>query len=86
MAKIKVTFRVWDNEVVAVFPEERWDSTGTFITCYTHIGQHAACSRDYTPDTRLATPEEYRELLVELRSIGYDNLQIIKRYTRRRAA
>lgn len=46
---------------------------------YAH-GQHAAA--DYAgviAVTRPATAEEYRELLAELTSVGYDNLHILRR-------
>ena len=45
-----------------------------------HTGQHAAT--DYAgviAVTRPATGEEYRELLAELTSVGYDNLHILRR-------
>lgn len=47
-----------------------------------HTGQHAAA--DYAgviAGTRPATEEEYRELLAELKSVGYDNLYILRRAT-----
>ncbi|MBR1473076.1 MAG: hypothetical protein IJ602_02315 [Paludibacteraceae bacterium] len=51
--------------------------------CYAHIGQHSDCCREWaTQDTRNATPNEYAPLLAELRTIGYDDLQIIKRMPR----
>lgn len=45
-----------------------------------HDGQHAPA--DYAgviACTRPATEEEYRDLLAELKSIGYDELRILKR-------
>ena len=50
------------------------------VECYMHTGQHAAA--DYAgviAVTRPATAEEYRELLAELTSVGYDNLHILRR-------
>lgn len=79
---MKVLFRVdrKSREVVAVFPTER--NRGD-IMCYAHVGQHSDCCREWvTQDTRNATPNEYAPLLAELRTIGYDDLQIIKRMPR----
>ena len=48
--------------------------------CYAHIGQHSEGDYNYfLQETRPATPEEYRDLLHELKSIGYNDLKILKR-------
>ena len=51
-----------------------------------NVGQHNGA--DYCgllSLTILATPKEYDSLLQELISIGYDDLQIRKRWTKQRA-
>ena len=48
------------------------------ILCYAHIGQHSEASMGYYRSGRLARPEEYRDLKVELERIGYD-VQVAKR-------
>jgi len=76
----KVAFRKdkQDGEIVAVFPETN-DGTNTY-TSYAHYGQHSACCGAWVVEsTRPAKPEEYAELLAELRAIGYDDLQIVSR-------
>ena len=53
---------------------------GYTTTSYMHIGQHGAA--DYAgviAATRPAREEEYRGLLSELKSIGYDDLHIVQR-------
>lgn len=43
------------------------------VTCYAHIGQHSSASLAYVyGSTRPAKESEYRDLLSELQSIGYD--------------
>ncbi len=42
------------------------------MTSYSHIGQHSALSPEYLRDTAPAREDEYRELLDELVSIGYN--------------
>ena len=71
------------NDVTAVFPTIAADSCGYGeMVCYAHIGQHSGCSVAWYQNTRSAKPEEYRDLLKELVSIGYDDLRIVKRISR----
>jgi len=71
-------------EITAVFPT----LPGTVgdrdsMTCYAHIGQHSACSSGWIREkTWPAKPDEYRDLLAELESIGY-RLRIVKRISRK---
>ena len=80
---MKVIFRTWieGGDTIAIFPEipcMRW-------TCesYQHIGQHGACDLHLTLFliTRPAFEWEIEPLLTELKSIGYDDLVIVKRAT-----
>jgi hypothetical protein len=71
-----------DGDVTAVFPTIASDIAGHFATCYAHTGQHGGCSREWYYTTRRADPAEYADLLAELRSIGYDDLRVMKRWTR----
>lgn len=76
----KVVFRKWkDGEVIALFPEDTNTLDGT-VTSYMQIGQHSAA--DYAgvvASTRPAQPNEYRDLLAELKAIGYTDLHIVQR-------
>jgi len=51
---------------------------GATIMSYMHVGQHGEASYEYYWECRNATPEEYKELDEEMRSIGYEPL-ILKR-------
>ena len=42
------------------------------VTCYAHVGQHFEAEYAWTKKLRPASPEEFRPLLNELTSIGYD--------------
>ena len=69
-----VVLRVWrnNNDIFALFPVLPADNEGYHCTIYQHIGQHEAA--DYGLCIRMsrpARPKEARELLAELRSIGY---------------
>lgn len=79
----KVFFRKEINgEILAVFPES-WKTN--YWGCYAHIGQHSDCMPEYVREcTKPAKPQEYADLLAELRRIGYDNLQILKRMPKRK--
>lgn len=67
--RLPVLFRVIRGELLAIFPTLPHDYEGQFYTCYAHVGQHGACSKSFTSAGRLAKPEEYADLLSELRGI-----------------
>jgi hypothetical protein len=58
-------------EVAAVFPCVPADTSGDHMTCYTHVGQHGACSFGWYATTRAAKPAEYAGLKRELESAPY---------------
>ena len=78
--EIKITFvkSPEEGEICAVFVNEFWDRSKTKLTSYMHIGQHAGCSPDILKNWPLATEQEYRSLLEELNTIGYENIKIIQ--------
>ena len=76
-----VIFRKDKNEIVAVFPAYPGTYDLATMTCYAHVGQHSSCHAEWYRITQPATPEEYKDLLEELISIGYDDLKIVKRIT-----
>lgn len=86
----KVIFRKWHDGddligdgVIALFPEipasgRTWD----LMDSYEHVGQHGAAHyATVCESSDLATPEEYADLLRELESIGYEDLEIRHRET-----
>lgn len=79
-----VIFRKFkEGDIIALFPQDTCPRTG-FCNSYMHVGQHG--DADYLgliKSTKLAKPSEYRALLCELKSIGYDDLIIKSRFKRR---
>ena len=78
----KKDVKLFGNDVVAFWPAVSADLSGNCCKSYQHIGQHgpadyAHCLRF----TRPATPNEYKDLLAELKQIGYKP-NVIKRATR----
>lgn len=71
-----------NREVTAVFPD-MLESGGIYRTCYAHIGQHCSAHLDWINETSPAKPEEYAPLLAELKAIGYDDLKVLQRFTRK---
>ena len=69
------------NNVVAFFPTFPGTININTCQCYAHIGQHSIASIDYYKATKPAQPEEYKDLLEELISIGYDDLVVRKKIT-----
>jgi len=71
----KVIFRKWNKKhgggIIAFLPDI--EANPGMIMSYEHIGQHGGASLRIMgrPDTFLAKPEEYQELLAELKMIGY---------------
>ena len=77
MDKIKVIFRWWYEDVIALFPDI--DEGNGFVLSYQHVGQHGGATyQGIIEGSRPATVSEYCDLQCELESIGY-NLDIRKR-------
>lgn len=57
------------GSVTAVFPTLPADMWGLQLTIYARVGQHGGASLDWYWKTRKARPEEYADLLRELRGI-----------------
>lgn len=78
---MRVVFRKWKNgDIIALFPDEPWSRNGYAVTSYMHVGQHGAA--DYASviaDTSPAQENEYKDLLNELKAIGYTDLHIVQR-------
>jgi len=81
--KTDVIFRVdttkdWKGTIFALFPHDVADHKGS-VTSYQHIGQHSSADYHHSIRTsKLAKPNEYKDLKTELESIGY-NLNIVKK-------
>lgn len=86
--QIPVIFRMPrdGSPVEAFLPSE--PTLGGYVTCYAHVGQHGAAEYTYYRDrTRPAKPEEYADLLSELRGIyerDGDTLKVMRRMPPRR--
>ena len=73
------TFKKFNNEVIALFPDEIANSYGECMS-YMHYGQHSPADYNLVvKNTKPASDEEAQELLDELRYIGYDDLKVYKR-------
>ena len=71
--KVKFLINEANNELFAFFPEENYTSYPSDLKMsYAHIGQHSACSIAYANESKKAIESQYRELKLELESIGYD--------------
>jgi len=57
------------GEVTAVFPTLTADYAGLEFTIYAHIGQHGGATLPWYRGTRAARPDEYADLLQEVRGI-----------------
>ena len=86
ITKVRVRFVKHRGEVFAVI-RDVWDRKAgkwikdtpynlckghAVVTCYAHVGQHFEAEYAWTKQLRPASPEEFRPLLNELTSIGYD--------------
>lgn len=81
--KTVVIFRYWRDIVIALFPEESWNSSDYHCSSYQSTGQHGAA--DYygiMGESRPATSDEYSQLKTELESAPYKyNFKVQKRAT-----
>ena len=67
--------------IFALMPHQCCDHEG-HIDTYQHVGQHSTANYRYCVSiSRLATPEEYKDLKEEMESLGYD-LRVIKKQNR----
>ena len=66
----QVIFKVFQDEVVAIFPNLKYSNFSNLLTCYAHIGQHSGCSPELLKCTD-ATFEQYESLLNELNNDHY---------------
>jgi hypothetical protein len=74
MKNTKVIFKMLNDEVIAIFPNELYNVIlygKTLVNSYMHIGQHSACSIELIHELKDATIKEYKELKKELQQIGY---------------
>ena len=67
------------KEIIAFFPETYKEYKNDKMLCYEHIGQHGEASIEYYWTTKKATENEYKPLLNELISVGYNNLKIMQK-------
>lgn len=79
---MKAIFRKFkqDGDIIALFPEQV-NQANMMVSSYMHVSQHS--DADYTGVVGATTPakdNEYAELLTELKHIGYNDLQVMKRY------
>ena len=65
---VRVTFRILEGEPVAFLPDVPADPAGN-VTCYAHLGQHAAADPALLDTLSVAGYREYRDLLSELRAV-----------------
>ena len=72
-------YRTAPYEVFAVFPYIIENTSGD-IMAYQHIGQHGTSDRFFSEfSVPCRDEEEYKPLLNELISIGYDDLKIMQK-------
>jgi hypothetical protein len=70
-----------DNDLFAFFPQLNYNKEffgNSEKVAYSHLGQHSSCHIEYAKESRQANKEEYKELLKELNSIGY-NLRVLNK-------
>lgn len=74
---VKVLFRVFQGEVLALFPELPGTNQLQTCSCYACIGQHShADLARVMRASRPARPDEYAELACELQRLGYSLIPI----------
>lgn len=69
-------------DLIAYFPQLNHCYNGyrnDLKVCYSHVGQHSSCAKEYALECREASREEYKDLLSELESIGYNNLRVLNK-------
>ena len=77
--KTPVKFFKEEGSILAVFIAEPYYRNGDLenVLCYSHVGQHSCCSKEYYESLSSASYAEYRDLLFELCKLGY-SLSVIE--------
>lgn len=86
-----VLFRMFQGEVVALFPTEATHIEEWWLcSCYSHMGQHSSADLNrFILNSRRAAPDEYADLKRELEQRGYVlhvRLKNMQAYTEKRRA
>lgn len=71
----KVVFKMIDDEVIAIFPNNLYSEVlygNKVVDCYMHIGQHSSCDIEFAKGLKDASFEQYKDLKIELEEIGYN--------------
>lgn len=74
METTKVMFKIIDDEVIAIFPNNLYNKElygKTMVDSYMHIGQHSGCSVELIDELQDASFDQYKDLKNELQTIGY---------------
>ncbi len=79
-----VLFRKWPKseggDIIALFPTELGTNDPYTSSSYEHVGQHGSADPiGVIQRTKAAKPEEYADLLAELKNIGYSDLKVYQR-------
>ena len=78
-----VIFRKFkEGDLIALFPTIPADMDMGHCQSYQHVGQHGAADLGIIYETKPAPLYEYTGLLLELISIGYDDLKVYQRCQR----
>jgi hypothetical protein len=76
----EVQFRIFQNEVIAVFPYEIASiGNNPSVMSYQHLGQHSGCIWYINNHSKKATFDQYKDLMVELENHHGYNLKVIQR-------
>lgn len=82
---IPVIFKKVEGTVVACFPTLLGTNDPYTMTSYVHVGQHGSCSTGFVSFSKRAKPEEYADLLSEIKSIyeaeGEDTIVVVRKQT-----
>jgi hypothetical protein len=66
----RIVFRKFpEGDVIALFPDQ--PQGRGLINSYQHLGQHGAANSRLITELKPAKPTEYRDLLQELKVLGY---------------
>jgi hypothetical protein len=79
--KTKVIFRLFEGDIIALFPEEVGTLDSDTCMSYMHIGQHSSAHFDYVlfnsqNPYKKKKAKEVKQLKEELKNIGYELKEI----------
>ena len=79
MTQIKFYYNQENKDLFAVFPKDYFRGIfgNILYSCYSYVGEHSTCDKEYIMESRPAQREEYTPLLNDMIRHGYSDIEVL---------